>query len=116
MNDDTYPARLGWIKKEFTKGWLARGGQQQTITAAQSEEGRCGVWQPRYWEHTIRDDDDYERHFDYIHYNAVKHGLVSRVRDWPYSSFHRWVKEGVYPPNWGEGPMTFDDLDQTAME
>jgi putative transposase len=115
-NDDRYPGRLGWIKKEFSKRWLARGGEQQNVTVAQGKEHRRGVWQPRYWEHTIRDEKDFERHFDYIHYNPVKHGLVSRVRGWPYSSFHRWVKEGVYPPNWGEGPMSFADLDETAME
>jgi putative transposase len=65
------------------------------------------IWQRRFWEHTIRDEEDLAKHFDYIHYNPVKHGLVQRVRDWPYSSFHRLVKQGIYPIDWGEG-VSFD--------
>ena len=71
------------------------------------------------WEHALRDEEDYARHFDYIHYNPVKHGYVESVQDWPYSSFHRWVKQGVYPPDWGSkahGVMELDDLDTFAME
>ena len=60
-----------------------------------------GIWQRRYWEHTIRDDADFERHVDYIHYNPVKHGLAARVVDWPHSSFHRYVARGVLPSDWG---------------
>lgn len=63
-----------------------------------------GIWQRRYWEHLIRDDADYQRHFDYIHINPLKHGHVTRVADWPFSTFHRAVRDGVYPPSWaGEG-------------
>ncbi len=57
----------------------------------------------RVWEHTIRDDQDYAAHFDYIHFNPVKHGLVADVADWPYSSFHRAVAMGIYPGDWGGG-------------
>jgi putative transposase len=60
-----------------------------------------GLWQRRYWEHSIRDDADLARHVDYIHFNPVKHGYVSRVYDWPYSSFHRHVARGLLPPDWG---------------
>jgi putative transposase len=60
-----------------------------------------GIWQRRYWEHAIRDDADLERHVDYIHFNPVKHGHVSRVCDWPHSSFHRYVARGVLPLDWG---------------
>jgi len=63
-------------------------------------EGERGIWQRRYWEHTIRDDQDYARHVDYVHYNPVKHGYVARVCDWPYSSFHRFVAAGTYPLDW----------------
>jgi putative transposase len=59
------------------------------------------LWQKRFWEHTIRDETDFGRYIDYIHYNPVKHGLVSRVRDWPYSSFHRYVRLGLLPHDWG---------------
>lgn len=59
------------------------------------------LWQPRYWEHRIRDESDFARHFDYIHWNPVKHGLVRCTADWPYSTFHRFVAAGMYPGNWG---------------
>jgi putative transposase len=62
--------------------------------------GERGIWQQRYWEHTVRDESDFARHVDYIHINPVKHGLVTRVRDWPHSSFHRMVKLGAYPEDW----------------
>ena len=60
-----------------------------------------GIWQRRYWEHFIRDDADLERHVDYIHFNPVKHRLVTRVVDWPHSSFHRFVKRGLLASDWG---------------
>ncbi|MCY1298209.1 REP-associated tyrosine transposase [compost metagenome] len=61
----------------------------------------ASLWQRRFWEHRIRDEPDYRRHMDYLHWNPVKHGLVQRVADWPWSSFHRLVREGVYPADWG---------------
>jgi len=60
-----------------------------------------GIWQRRYWEHAIRDDDDFARHVDYIHFNPVKHGYVTRVADWPHSSFHRYVERGELAADWG---------------
>lgn len=66
--------------------------------------GERGIWQRRYWEHLIRDEDDFERHAAYIHWNPVKHGWVTRVKDWPYSSFHAYVKRGLYPENWSSEP------------
>ena len=60
------------------------------------------LWQPRFWEHLLRDADDLARHIDYIHYNPVRHGLVPRPGDWPFSSFHRFARAGVYGPGWGE--------------
>ncbi len=67
-----------------------------------------GIWQRHYWEHLIRDERDYRRHMDYIHINPLKHGHVSRVADWPYSTFHRYVASGIYPPDWCgsvDGPL-----------
>ena len=58
------------------------------------------LWQRRFWEHTIRSDNDFARHVDYIHFNPVKHGLVTRVCDWPHSSFHRYVRQGLMPQDW----------------
>jgi putative transposase len=117
--DSRYPTRWGWIKKEFTKAYLASGGNEQTVSRSRLRQRRRGVLQRRYWDHALRDEHDYARHFDYIHYNPVKHGVVESVRDWPYSSFHRWVRLGVYPPHWGSkinGALEFDDLDLSAME
>lgn len=59
------------------------------------------IWQPRFWEHCLRDEADFQRHFDYVHWNPVKHGYVLRVADWPYSTFHRHVRAGIYAPDWG---------------
>ena len=73
-----------------------------------NERNELDLWQRRYWEHRIRDDLDFQRHVDYIHYNPVKHGLVSRPVDWPYSSIHRFIRRGVLTSDWavdgvGEG-------------
>lgn len=92
-NDSNYSTRWLLIKAAFTRATgsgCAKGGR-----------GRQSLWQPRFWEHTIRDDRDLERHVDYIHFNPVKHGCVARVRDWPYSSFHRYVRAQMMPEDWG---------------
>ena len=120
-NDDQFPRRWGFIKKEFTKRWIASGGQEQMISSQRSVRRMRGVWQPRYWEHAIQDEDDLGRHRDYIHYNPVKHGLVKKPVDWPYSSFHRWAAQGAYDPGWGcastdDKRFQFDDLRTTAVE
>lgn len=101
--DDGYSSRWSWIKREFTRRWLSSGGNESFRSLGQSRQRRRGVWQPRFWEHAIEDEDDFSNHFDYIHFNPVRHGYVERVRDWPWSSFHRWVRVGVYPPEWGGG-------------
>ena len=114
-----YSARWGFIKKQFTKGWIAAGGEEQPLSRSALSNRRRGVFQRKFWEHLIRDEDDFERHLDYIHYNPVKHGLVDDPKDWPYSTFHRWVKRGVYEENWGRSSdqaMRFDDLKSTARE
>jgi REP-associated tyrosine transposase len=75
--------------------------------------GDYALWQRRFWEHTIRDDKDFARHVDYIHFNPVKHGLVSPVSDWPHSSFHRYVRQGLLPEDWAgdaaEGGTNFGE-------
>jgi len=121
--DADYSTRWGVIKKAFTEAWLEAGGGELGISVARKGDRRRGVWQPRFWEHWIRDRKDFERHLNYIHYNPVKHGLVCCPHAWPYSTFMRWVKAGVYEPSWQcacEGrqaePITFEDLPETAME
>ena len=69
-------------------------------TRSRIKKGERGIWQRRFWEHTLQDEDDFIRHVEYIHYNPVKHGYVSRVKEWSYSSFHRYVSNGSYPLEW----------------
>ncbi len=94
--DDDYSSRWKAIKIRFAK--------QIPITEYRSKvrirKGERGLWQRRFWEHTIRDERDYAAHMDYVHINPVKHGLVERVRDWPYSTFHRYVEIGMYSEDW----------------
>ena len=106
--DSNYSRRLAWIKRSFTEQVVSSGLGGRQTTAAQGEQRRRGIWQARFWEHTIRDERDLEHHLDYIHYNPVKHGYVNCPRDWPYSSFHRYVREQVYPQDWGCSHVDFD--------
>ena len=73
----------------------------ETRTASKIAKREKGAWQRRYWEHAIRNDKDLARHVDYIHFNPVKHGYVSRTCDWPHSSFHNYVARGLLPEDWG---------------
>ena len=93
-DNSEYPWRWGWTKKEFTQRWLAIGGRDYVVSEGRKHQRRRGIWQPRYWEHTLENDDDFERHFDYIHWDPVKHGYVRCPREWPHSSFHRYVRLG----------------------
>ncbi len=96
-----YSIRMKRIKEEFTTLWLDAGLPEAEVTPAQAKKGERGIWQPRFWEHTVRDEEDLERCVDYIHWNPRKHKLVTRVRDWPWSSFHRFVDAGDYEIDWG---------------
>lgn len=74
------------------------------LSEAARKRRELTIWQRRFWEHRIGDDADLERHVDYIHYNPVRHGLVAQASEWPYSSFAKYVKRGVYPADWGGVP------------
>jgi putative transposase len=99
--DDTdYSARWKAIKIAFAKAL----SKTECLSPVRAAKGERGIWQRRFWEHTIRDEQDYAAHVDYVHINPMKHGLVDCVVDWPYSSFHRWVTRGAYSPDWaGQG-------------
>ncbi|WP_293932053.1 transposase [Iodobacter sp.] len=97
--DADYSLRWRLIKTGFSRG-IARG---ERISASRLTRGERGIWQRRYWEHLIRDDADFARHLDYIHFNPVKHGHVHRVQDWLWSSFHRYVVDGEMDLEWGAG-------------
>ena len=86
----------------FTKSYLEQIGPGETRSESRVKRGEATIWQRRFWENTIRDQTDLNHHLDYIHYNPVTHGLVQTVSDWPWSSFHRYVKMGYYETNWGE--------------
>ena len=100
--DANYGVRWKNIKRFFTKGYLKKIGLGVARNASRQRRGEAAIWQRRFWEHTIRDEADLNRHIDYIHYNPVKHGLVRSVSDWPWSSFHRYVRMGVYDRDWGQ--------------
>jgi putative transposase len=95
-DDADFPTRWHDIKARFA-AQISRG---EKISTRGMQKGERGLWQRRFWGHIIRDEGDYERHVDYIHYNPVKHGHVSRVAEWPYSSFHRYVESGIYDLDW----------------
>ncbi|MFO0801776.1 MAG: transposase [Gemmataceae bacterium] len=100
--DRDYSSRLGQIKERFTREFLQAGGREVAISASRRKHRERLIWQRRFWEHTVRDESDFARCFDYIHWNPVKHGLVTRVSDYPWSSFHRYVRNGWYDRHWGD--------------
>jgi len=94
--DSDYSNRWSRIKANFSRNLSVN----DNISASRSKKGERGIWQRRFWEHLIRDENDFNRHVDYIHINPVKHGYVSQCQDWPYSSFHRYVRKGLLMPDW----------------
>jgi len=107
--DSDYSTRWRLIKSTFTHHW----GSAKDIpnTASRQIKGEQAVWQRRFWEHLIRDDLDWQRHVEYIHYNPVKHGLVRAPVEWRHSSFHTFVKQALYSPDWGAGEVPKIDLE-----
>jgi putative transposase len=93
--DSDFSGRWRRIKGHYSSALI-----EACIDLNRRPNGDLALWQRRFWEHTIRDEEDFERHVDYIHFNPVKHALVQRVRDWPYSSFHRYVRDGILPEDW----------------
>jgi putative transposase len=96
VGDGGYPMRWVLIKAGFSR----RIPTGERRNKSRMTKGERGIWQRRYWEHLIRDETDFRRHIDYVHWNPVKHGHVLGVADWPYSTFHRYVKASVYPEKW----------------
>ena len=110
--DDDFSTRWRLIKTRVTRSLRGRRIDVPHPNVSRRRRHQHGLWQPRFWEHVVRDEDDLARHVDYIHWNPVKHGLVGRVRDWPYSTFHRFVRLGMYPPEWGAfEPQTVTGMD-----
>jgi len=101
--DADFSIRWRLVKTAFAKSIP----KQERLTAVREARGERGIWQRRFWEHMIRGEADYARHVEYCYINPVKHGLVTRVREWPHSSFHRDVQRGLFPPDWA-GDVSFD--------
>ena len=99
QGDADYSRRWQAIKMAFSRRVMTG----EALSASRRGRGERGIWQRRYWEHTIRNDRDYSVHMDYVHFNPVKHGLVPDAASWPFSSFHRCVALGLYPPTWAGG-------------
>jgi putative transposase len=97
LNDNNYSTRWGLIKSTFSRQ-LPAG---EKINKSRQTNGERGIWQRRFWEHLIRDEQDYENHVNYIHYNPVKHQLVEHATEWPYSTIHDYIAKGLLSSNWG---------------
>lgn len=108
--DDDFSNRWKAIKIRFVQS-LPATERRSAVRIAKSERG---IWQRRFWEHALRDDGDYSAHVDYCHINPVKHGVVGRVADWPYSTFHHYVARSIYPPDWAGTPETELDYGETT--
>jgi putative transposase len=101
-NDINYSIRWGFIKSFFTHRYNDRDTSSSKTVRSREKRREKGVWQRRFWEHFIRDELDLEVHFDYIHYNPVKHGYVQYVDEWEWSSFHRYLELGWYSKGWND--------------
>ncbi|MBP3985677.1 transposase [Pseudoxanthomonas helianthi] len=99
-DDADFPLRWSKIKRRTSMACREAYRDDHLSTPSRRKRRESTLWQRRYWEHMIRDEDDFVRHMDYIHYNPVKHGLAAKAGDWPYSTFHRLVANGTYPENW----------------
>ncbi len=104
-NDSDIGIRWAKIKRYVSKKCGSELYHDKFMTESKRKRNESTLWQRRFWEHQIRDDRDYKNHMDYIHYNPVKHNWVKSVNKWPYSTFHRYVKDGVYSKDWGGGEM-----------
>jgi putative transposase len=103
-DDADYSTRWRLIKEAFTKA-LVKRYEPLVVSEGRQARGEQGVWQRRFWEHLIRDEDDFGTHLDYIHLNPVHHGYVTAPRDWRFSTFEKWVAKGVYEPTWGSDAL-----------
>jgi putative transposase len=98
--DADFSGRVRAVKHAFTKAYLAAGGSEGAFSLSRVRHRQRGVWQKRFHDHVIRDDRDFVRHVEYIHYNPVKHGYAASPHGWPWSSLHRYVRMGWVEPEW----------------
>jgi len=106
-DDNDFSTRWMLIKSKFTR--TCSNPFPTVLSSSRTNKREQAIWQRRFWEHQIRDEMDFQRHVDYIHYNPVRHGLARAPMEWKYSSFKRYVDDGIYPPTWGaQEPLVFD--------
>ena len=103
-----FSKRWGIIKRRVSLDCAEHYKKDYLINASKKKHRESTIWQRRFWEHQIRDQNDLNRHIDYIHYNPVKHGLCKRPAEWQYSTLHKYIKEGVYPDDWAVQSNSFD--------
>ena len=101
-NDSDYSIRWQKIKDIFSHTVDKQCIALETVNESRKSKREAPIWQRRFWKHTIRDQEDYNKHIDYIHFNPVKHGYVQKAIEWPWSTFHKYLSLGVYDPNWGD--------------
>jgi putative transposase len=106
-NDTDFSTRWRLIKTWFTKHCEYKSMYKPNVS--QIKRGEKTIWQHRYWEHLLQDELDFEQHVNYIHYNPVKHGYVSKPVDWKYSSFHKYIEQGLISSDWGKSEVSFSD-------
>jgi putative transposase len=110
-DDADYAKRWSIIKRKVSIVCAHQYKNDACMMASKEKRRESTIWQRRYWEHQIRDQNDFNRHVDYIHYNPVKHGLCEQPVEWPYSTLHREIKAGAYPSDWMVQNENFDPED-----
>lgn len=115
-NDANYSMRWSQIKCLTTQACTQYHLPIDDLSRSKVKRNERGIWQRRFYEHQIKDEVDFIRHMDYLHFNPVKHGLVGKVSEWPYSSFHRYVKQGLYMEDWGNNSMDFTENFSDRLE
>jgi putative transposase len=103
--ESDFPERWRLIKSYFSRRYGNENSREVSVSRQSKKERE--IWQRRFWEHRIRSQEDFNRHIEYIHYNPLKHGYVKDLRDWPYSTFHRYVRAGIYDEDFGE---SYEDI------
>jgi len=110
-HDENFSIRWSMIKGRFSIQYLKKGGIDGKRNKSRSKKGEAALWQRRFWEHCIRDNEDMNKHIDYIHYNPVKHRYVKKPFDWEWTSFHKYLKINKYSPEWGTNePKTIQNF------
>ena len=111
VSDKDYCTRWMLIKARFSREYKPGSDVEEHISDSRARKRERDVWQRRFWEHAIRNDEDLSKHIDYIHFNPIKHGVVKRLSDWKWSSFHEFIDGGYYDKNWGvEEPIDLQKL------